>query len=337
MKKLSAALGAALAVTFAPSKAMAAAAVAPEPTAQAQEDQHMQTPQPMILPSQVAHAKRIANGGQSPVVTLAKKVATDKRLYMVIGAGAAGAAGFQAYKSMEQKKNDSIRNLLANSNVKIDASILDEARVNRPGAKKFQYTGDAAKFGTYREPPKKLMKDVRDKYKFQNTGKDAEKDSLDDLAAFANLDIFKKDRSGDVPDTNGDTIKKVSDLDVEVVGDDDAGPKTAEQKALEEELGSLNIEGMADFMNGMGGGPDMDPAMMAAALPALQEQLAELMKGGISKEEVKEVKKSFTDMGIDLDDMFDKIDQMEKAGLSDAVGPDGAQFFKTLRQIINSA
>ena len=74
-----------------------------------------------------------------------------------------------------------------------------------------------------------------------------------------------------------------------------------------------------------------------AALPALQEQLAELMKGGISKEEVSEVKKSFTDMGIDLEDMFDKIDQMEKAGLSDAVGPEGAEFFKTLRQIINSA
>ena len=42
--------------------------------------------------------------------------------------------------------------------------------------------------------------------------KDDSKDSmsLEDMATFANLDIFKKDRSGDVPNTNGDTIKKVA-------------------------------------------------------------------------------------------------------------------------------
>lgn len=74
-----------------------------------------------------------------------------------------------------------------------------------------------------------------------------------------------------------------------------------------------------------------------AALPALQEQLAELMKGGISKDEVAEVKQSFKDMGIDLEDMFDKIDEMEKAGLGDAVGAEGAQFFKTLRGILDAA
>ena len=49
------------------------------------------------------------------------------------------------------------------------------------------------------------------------------------------------------------------------MGDDDAGPKSAEQKALEQELGSLDMEGMADFMSGMGGGPEMDPAMMAVS------------------------------------------------------------------------
>ena len=61
------------------------------------------------------------------------------------------------------------------------------------------------------------------------------------------------------------------------------------------------------------------------------------MKGGISKDEVAEVKQSFKDMGIDLEDMFDKIDEMEKAGLGDTVGAEGAQFFKTLRGILDAA
>mmetsp|Transcript_38442 Transcript_38442/g.96296 ORF Transcript_38442/g.96296 Transcript_38442/m.96296 type:complete len:97 (+) Transcript_38442:1-291(+) len=95
---------------------------------------------------------------------------------------------------------------------------------------------------------------------------------------------------------------------------------------------------MREVMAGQGMDPaGMDPAMMAAALPALQEQLSELMKGGISKDEIQEVKQTFTDMGINLEDMFTKIDEMEAAGLSDAVGPEGTQFFKTLRKIIDSA
>lgn len=69
----------------------------------------------------------------------------------------------------------------------------------------------------------------------------------------------------------------------------------------------------------------------------MQEQLQELMKGGISKEEINEVKASFRDMGIDLEDMFSKIDEMERAGLTDAVGPEGTEFFKTLRTIIDTA
>lgn len=151
--------------------------------------------------------------------------------------------------------------------------------------------------------------DVRDKYVFKKASDDEYKPNLDELAEFAQLDIFKKSsRSGGEANTNGDTTSKVADLDVEVVGDDE-GPKTAEQRQLEEELGSLNMDDMmAEMVKGKSGGiPDMDPDMMAAALPQLQEQLQELMKGGISKDEVKEVKQSFKDMGIDLEDMFTKV------------------------------
>jgi len=62
----------------------------------------------------------------------------------------------------------------------IDTSILDERVVNRPGAKMFKYSGDAAKFGVYREPPKNKMKDVRDKYVFKKP--DENKPDMDELA-----------------------------------------------------------------------------------------------------------------------------------------------------------
>jgi hypothetical protein len=62
----------------------------------------------------------------------------------------------------------------------IDTSILDERVVNRPGAKMFKYSGDAAKFGVYREPPQNKMKDVRDKYVFKKP--DENKPDLDELA-----------------------------------------------------------------------------------------------------------------------------------------------------------
>jgi len=321
-KKYSAAIGAALSVSFAPSKAMAQTAVAPETQTPAQE-------QPMVLPSQVEHMKRANAPSKGAVVLdLAKTVATDKRVLMVIGAGAAGAIGMQAYKKSEAKKMGDARSQLSGFKdiSSIDTSILDERVVNRPGAKMFKYSGDAAKFGVYREPPKNKMKDVRDKYVFKKP--DENKPDLDELTKAVQLDIFKEDQ---------DEGEKTTP-EVEIVGDDE-GPKTGADRDLEAELGSFNMDDMMkEMMQGGAAGPaDMDPAMMAAALPALQEQLSELMKGGISKDEVAEVKQSFKDMGIDLEDMFEKIDEMEKAGLGDAVGAEGAQFFKTLRGILDAA
>jgi len=342
-KKFAAGVAAAFAVGFVPTKAFAADTVTPEPQATEQEaGQQQQSQGPMLLPSQAAHMKRLAAGGQGPVVATIKKIAGDKRLYMVVGAAAAGAGGYTVMKNKAKSDADKARSFLSQtSGIDIDASILDEKRLNRPGARKFTYSaGTEPKFGEYREPPKKLMKEMKDKYKMKVYG-DADKkgdDELDDLADKIELDIFKKDRSADVPGTNGDTVQKVGDLDVEVVGEGE-GPKTAAQRELEEEMGGLDMDDMMrEVMAGQGMDPaGMDPAMMAAALPALQEQLSELMKGGISKDEIQEVKQTFTDMGINLEDMFTKIDEMEAAGLSDAVGPEGTQFFKTLRKIIDSA
>jgi hypothetical protein len=284
-----------------------------------------------VLPSQVEHMKRANAPSKGAIVLdLAKTVATDKRVLLVVGAGAAGAIGMQAYKKGEAKKMGEARSKLSGFKdiSSIDTSILDERVVNRPGAKMFKYSGDAAKFGVYREPPKNKMKDVRDKYVFKKP--DDNKPDMDELAKAIQLDIFKDDQDDEGEKTTPE---------VEIVGDDE-GPKTGADRDLEAELGSFNMDDMMKEMMMKGGpaGPtDMDPAMMAAALPALQEQLAELMKGGISKDEVAEVKQSFKDMGIDLEDMFDKIDEMEKAGLGDAVGAEGAQFFKTLRGILDAA
>eukprot|EP00282_Hemiselmis_andersenii_P008173 CAMPEP_0114132694 /NCGR_PEP_ID=MMETSP0043_2-20121206/13228_1 /TAXON_ID=464988 /ORGANISM="Hemiselmis andersenii, Strain CCMP644" /LENGTH=413 /DNA_ID=CAMNT_0001226219 /DNA_START=38 /DNA_END=1279 /DNA_ORIENTATION=- len=347
VKKFAAGVAAAFAVGFVPTKAFAADTVAPEPQAQEQEaGQQQQVAGPMLLPSQAAHMKRLAAGGDGPVVATVKKIAKDKRLYMVVGAAAAASGGYTVIQKKKKDDAEKARSFLSQtSGINIDASILDEKRLNRPGAKKFQYSeGNEPKFGEYREPPKKLMKEMKDKYVMKEYKKEGFKDTGDDddyleqLAGQVELDIFKKNRSGDTPGTNGDTVQKVGDLDVEVVGEGE-GPKTAAQKELEEEMGGLDMdEMMREVMAGQGmDSAGMDPAMMAAALPALQEQLSELMKGGISKDEIQEVKKTFTDMGIDLEDMFTKIDEMEAAGLSDAVGPDGTQFFKTLRKIIDSA
>ena len=93
-----------------------------------------------------------------------------------------------------------------------------QGRVNRPGAKTFEYSGGGPQFGQYRPPPKKLMKDVKDKYKFRTYGEKREMDE----EAMSKLDsVFG---SSSAPSSDGTTV--------EVVGAD-AGPKTAEQKALE--------------------------------------------------------------------------------------------------------
>ncbi len=91
--------------------------------------------------------------------------------------------------------------------------------MNRPGAKAFEYSGGGPQFGQYRPPPEKLMKDVKDKYKFRTYG---EKRQMDDDAASKLDSVFGASSSGS---SSGSAA-------VEVVGAD-AGPKTAEQKALE--------------------------------------------------------------------------------------------------------
>ena len=95
-----------------------------------------------------------------------------------------------------------------------------QARVNRPGAKKFEYSGGGPQFGQYRPPPEKLMKDVKDKYKFRTYG---EKAQMDD-EAMSKLDSVFGTSPSETSPSDGPKV--------EVVGAD-AGPKTAEQKALE--------------------------------------------------------------------------------------------------------
>lgn len=128
--------------------------------------------------------------------------------------------------------------LKSRSGVNIDASILDEARVNRPGAVKVEYT-NAPKFGSYRPPPEKLMVDVRDKYVWKKDAKKPDDEELESkvrslsavspaqsypkqptslktLAEQMKVNVFDKDKSS-------------SGQSVEVVGSDQ-GPKTAEEK-----------------------------------------------------------------------------------------------------------
>jgi hypothetical protein len=168
------------------------------------------------------------------------------------------------------------------------------------------------------------MQDVRDKYVM----KDNKKKPIDDakIQAASTLDIFKS--SGGASGGSGDSPA------VELV-DDNAGPKTGEQKELEKELDGLSMEEIME--KAMSDPTGMDPGMMAAALPQLQAQLSEVLKDGISKEEVEEVRKSFEDMGIDLEEMFKSVDEMEASGMSDSLGPEGTAFFKTLRKILDTA
>ena len=78
----------------------------------------------------------------------------------------------------------------------------------------------------------------------------------------------------------------------------------------------------------------LDPAALSAALPVLQQQLADVLKDGSTDEEVEEVRKSFTDMGIDVQELFAALDEMEKAGSDAALGKEGKEFFQTLRKIL---
>jgi hypothetical protein len=195
-----------------------------------------------------------------------------------------------------------------------------QGRINRPGAKKFEYSGGGPKFGEYRPPPEKLMQDVRDKYKF----KDFKKPSV----VVAETDL------GKVDGLFGSSTAGGGAGNVEVVSANE-GPKTAEQKALEKELDGKTMDEM--LARAMADPASMDPSMLAAALPQLQQQLSEVLKEGISPEEIADVRKSFTEMGIDVNELFKALDEMEAAGLDSTLGADGKEFFKTLRKILTTA
>ena len=64
-------------------------------------------------------------------------------------------------------------------------------------------------------------------------------------------------------------------VQVEVVGVND-GPKTAEQKAMEKELDGATMDEM--LARAMADPGSMDPKMLAAALPMLQQQLSDVLK-----------------------------------------------------------
>ena len=49
------------------------------------------------------------------------------------------------------------------------------------------------------------------------------------------------------------------------------------------------------------------------------------------------MRKSFTEMGIDVNELFKALDEMEAAGLDSTLGADGKEFFKTLRKILTTA
>jgi len=237
-----------------------------------------------------------------------------------VGLVAAGATGNVIMQQVQKKQTESMRTLLSSkSGLNIDASILDEARVNRPGAKEFKYTGGAAEYGQYRPPPKNIatVNDASAKYKFRKYGEKSEGPSEENLSKMDWMFTGGK---------KPDPAEKV-----EVVGSGD-GPKTAEEKALEKELDGMTMDEM--LARAMADPTSMDPTMLAAALPQLQSQLSEVLKEGISPEEIDDVRKSFTDMGIDVNELFKALDEMEANGQDSTLGADGKEFFKTLRSIL---
>jgi len=273
----------------------------------------------LVLPSQEAFMQRpeVLMSEPDPIHI---RVVKSPIFQGSVGIVAAGAAGAAIYQQVQKKQTESMRSMLSSTaGVDLDASILDEARVNRPGAKKFEYSGGGPQFGQYRPPPEKLMKDVKDKYKFRTYG---EKAQMDD-EAMSKLDSVFGTSPSETSPSDGPKV--------EVVGAD-AGPKTAEQKALEKELDGASMDEM--LARAMADPTAMDPAMLAAALPQLQQQLSEVLKEGISPEEIADVRKSFTDMGIDVNELFKALDEMEAAGMDSTLGKDGKEFFKTLRQIL---
>jgi len=48
-------------------------------------------------------------------------------------------------------------------------------------------------------------------------------------------------------------------------------------------------------------------------------------------------KPSTRHQGINLEEMFKSVDDLEANGMADSLGAEGAEFFKTLRQILDNA
>jgi hypothetical protein len=161
---------------------------------------------------------------------------------------------------------------------------------------------------------------VRDKYKF----KDFKKSNVAPGAA----DTSKIDSLFGSSGSSGGAGN------VEVVSANE-GPKTGAQKQFETELDGKTMDEM--LARAMADPSSMDPSMLAAALPQLQQQLSEVLKEGISPEEIADVRKSFVEMGIDVNELFKALDEMEAAGLDSTLGADGKEFFKTLRKILTTA
>ncbi|EKX53128.1 hypothetical protein GUITHDRAFT_101565 [Guillardia theta CCMP2712] len=285
-------------------------------------EQAMQDPK-IVLPSQEAYAARVAELADPNFKPLPLRVVTHPAFIGGAGIVAAGGVGYMLYQNVEKKKAEQLRQMLSQkSGIEIDASILDDPRINRPGAKTFQYT-NAPQFGTYRAPPEKLVKDVRDKYNFKKSKKLSDEE----------LEKMAKDQTNMNFKTNSTKQASGSSATVELVGEFD-GPKTGDEKEREKIISDFSMD---DLLNkGMQNPGEMDPEMMAAALPMLQAQLSEVLKEGVSPEEVAEVKRSFKEMGINLEDMFRSIDEMEKSGLANSLGKEGLEFFKTLRKILET-
>ena len=104
-------------------------------------------PPRLVLPSQEAYQYSPASlvGEPDPIHI---RVVKHPAFVGTIGICAAGYAGKVVVDQLQKKQAEQMRSVLSTkSGVDIDASILDEARINRPGAKTFIPTGGPAKFG----------------------------------------------------------------------------------------------------------------------------------------------------------------------------------------------
>mmetsp|Transcript_15449 Transcript_15449/g.24043 ORF Transcript_15449/g.24043 Transcript_15449/m.24043 type:complete len:171 (+) Transcript_15449:27-539(+) len=150
----------------------------------------------------------------------------------------------------------------------------------------------------------------------------------EDEAQKALDDLFSKKKPSAAPE--GDVVAKA---EVEVVDGSKKGPKTTQEKELEQTLGGIDRD---ENLSKVVQDPfAVDPSVVAEALPEIQKQMAEILKEGLEADDVAMVRASFQEMGIDLDQLFGAIDDLEKAGLADeTLGKEGVEFFDTLKAIL---